>query len=108
MDVLSQQSEKTKTETSGEASPSSTPTVALVLEENETLYDEAFVVRETRWGTLKSFSLDGRSWVTGPNHDEGKQAVIYFTRQHLLREQGLAEAHDQLEHSYDAPAVVDL
>jgi len=78
------------------------------LEENETLYDEAFVIRESRWGTLKSFTLDGRSWVTGPNTDESRTALIYFTRQHLLREQGLAEAHDQLEHSYDAPPAVDL
>lgn len=108
MDVSSPLSEKTKMETAGEALPSSTQTTALVLEENEKVYDEAFVIRESRWGTLKSFTLDGRSWVTGPNSDQSREAIIYFTQQHLLREQGLAIAHDQLEHSYDASPVVDL
>ena len=108
MDASSQQLEKTKTETAGELLPSSTQTVALVLEENETVYDEAFVIRKTRWGTLKSFTLDGRSWVTGPDTDESRTALIHFTRQHLLREQGLDTAHDQLESSYDASPVVDL
>ncbi len=108
MDASSQQLEKTKTETAGEQSPSSTQTVALVLEENETVYDEEFVIRETRWGTLKSFTLDGQAWVVGPNTDESRTAIVYFTRQHLLREKGLATAHDQLESSYDASPVVDL
>ena len=108
MDASSQQSEKTKTETLGEASPSSTQTAALILEENETVYDEAFVIRKTRWGTLKSFTLDGRPWVVGPNSDESREAIVYFTQQHLLREKGLATAHDQLESSYDASPVVDL
>ena len=108
MDASSQQLEKTKTETLGEQSPSSTQTVALVLEENETVYDEAFVIRKTRWGTLKSFTLDGRPWVVGPNSDESREAIVHFTQQHLLREKGLATAHDQLESSYDASPVVDL
>ena len=95
-------------EIAGEPSPSNTQTAALVLEENETVYDEAFVIRKTRWGTLKSFTLDGQAWVVGPNTDESRTAIIYFTRQHLLKEQGLATAHDQLESSYDAPPVVDL
>jgi len=82
--------------------------VALVLEENETVYDEAFVIRKTRWGTLKSFTLDGRPRVTGLDSDESRTALIYFTQQHLLREKGLATAHDQLESSYDASPVVDL
>jgi hypothetical protein len=108
MDASSLQLEKTKTETAGEPLPSSTQTVALVLEENEVVYDEAFVIRKTRWGTLKSFTLDGRAWVVGANSDESRAALIYFTRQHLLREQGLATAHDQLESSYDASPTVDL
>ena len=108
MDASSQQLEKTKTETAGEQSPSSTQTAALVLEENETVYDEAFVVRKTRWGTLKSFTLDGQAWVVGPNTDESRTAIVYFTRQHLLREKGLTTVHDQLESSYDASPVVDL
>ena len=108
MDASSPQLEKTKTETLGEQLPSSTPTVALVLEENEVVYDEAFVIRKTRWGTLKSFTLDGRAWVVGPNTDESRTAILHFTRQHLLREQGLEAAHDQLESSYDASPVVDL
>ena len=108
MDASSQQLEKTKTETLGKQSPSSTQTVALVLEENETVYDEAFVIRETCWGTLKSFTLDGRPQVVGPNSDDSRTAIIYFTRQHLLREQGLGTAHDILESSYDASPVVDL
>jgi hypothetical protein len=107
MEKLFAESPKTAPEQSGEASPSST-LKPLELTENETVYDEAFVVRETRWGTLRSFTLDGRSWVIGPDTDTGRQAIIHFTRQHLLREQGLAEAHDQLEHSYDAPTAVDL
>jgi len=108
MDASSQQLEKTKTETLGEQLPSNTQTAALVLEENETVYDEAFVIRKTRWGTLKSFTLDGQAWVVGPNTDESRTAIVYFTRQHLLREKGLATAHDQLESSYDASPVVDL
>ncbi len=108
MDASSPQLEKTKMETAGEPSLLSTQTVALVLEENEVVYDEAFVIRKTRWGTLKSFTLDGRSWVTGPDSDESRTALVYFTQQHLLREQGLATAHDQLESSYDASPVVDL
>ena len=108
MDASLLQSEKTKMETSTEASPSNTQTAALVLEENETVYDEAFVIRKTRWGTLKSFTLDGQAWVVGPNTDESRTAIVYFTRQHLLREKGLATAHDQLESSYDASPVVDL
>ena len=108
MDVSSPQLEKTRTETSTEASLSNTATAALVLEENETVYDAAFVIRKTRWGTLKSFTLDGRSWVTGPNTDESREAIVYFTQQHLLREKGLETAHDQLESSYDASPVVDL
>jgi len=108
MDVSSPQLEKTRMETSGEASLSNTATAALVLEENETVYDEAFVIRKTRWGTLKSFTLDGRSWVVGPNTDESREAIVYFTQQHLLREKGLETAHDQLESSYDASPVVDL
>ena len=85
MDASSQQLEKTKVETAGEPSPSSTQTVALVLEENETVYDEEFVIRETRWGTLKSFTLDGRPQVVGPNSDDSRIAIIHFTRHHLLR-----------------------
>ena len=108
MDASLLQSEKTKMEIAGEPSPSNTQTAALVLEENETVYDEAFVIRKTRWGTLKSFTLDGQACVVGPNTDESRTAIIYFTRQHLLKEQGLATAHDQLESSYDAPPVVDL
>jgi hypothetical protein len=101
------ESAKTAQEKLGEASQSNSLT-PLALTENETVYDEAFVIRKTRWGTLKSFTLDGRAWVVGANSDESREALIYFTRQHLLREQGLATAHDQLESSYDAPAVVDL
>ena len=108
MDASSQQLEKTKVETAGEPSPSNTQTVALVLEENEAVYDEEFVIRETRWGTLQSFTLDGRSHVVGPNSDDSRTAIIYFTQQHLLREKGLETAHDQLESSYDASPVVDL
>ncbi len=101
-------SEKTQAGNAGGASPSSTSTKPLTLTENETVYDDAFVIRKTRWGTLKSFTLDGRAWVVGPDSDESRTAIIYFTRQHLLREQGLATAHDQLESSYDASPVVDL
>ena len=107
MEKLFAESPKTAPEKSGEASQSNTLT-PLKLTENETVYDEAFVIRKTRWGTLKSFTLDGRAWVVGPDTDESKTAILHFTRQHLLREQGLATAHDTLESSYDASPVVDL
>ena len=49
-----------------------------------------------------------KDYVTGPNTEQGREAVIYFTRQHLLKEQGLATEVDHLEHAYEANTAVDL
>ena len=109
MEGLFDESPKTAPETSGEASQSSTPT-PLELTENETVYDETFVVRKTRFDLLKSTSIadSTKDYVTGPDTEQGREAVVYFTRQHILKEKGLATAHDSLEHAYEAEATVDL
>ena len=109
MENLFEKSSKTAAETSGEPLSSSTP-IPLELTKDEVVYDETFVVRKTRFDLLKSTSIadSNKDYVTGPNTDQGRQAVVYFTRQHILADKGLATAHNQLESSYDASPVVDL
>ena len=51
--------------------------------ENETIYDEAFVVRETRYGLFQSHTVNGRAVLTGAE----KENVIIMTRWHLKCEQ---------------------
>jgi hypothetical protein len=53
------------------------------LRANEVVYDECFVVRETRYGLFISTTLHGRNVITGPTQD----AVIDMTRFHLKGEQ---------------------
>jgi hypothetical protein len=50
--------------------------------ENDTVIDDAFVVRKTRFGLYTSIGLDGRKWVTGLT----EEAVIYGTRFNLKAE----------------------
>lgn len=50
--------------------------------ENDTVIDDAFVVRKTRFGLYTSIGLDGRKWVTGLT----EEAVIFGTRFNLKAE----------------------
>lgn len=52
------------------------------LRDDDTIIDEAFVVRTTRFGLYHSIGLDGRKWVTGLT----KEAVIFGTRFNLKAE----------------------
>ena len=51
--------------------------------ENEEVIDEAFVVRETRYGLYKSTTVAGRAMLTGAD----KENVVIMTRWHLKCEQ---------------------
>ena len=53
------------------------------LRENETVHDEVFVVRETRFGLYKSTTLEGREMLTGAD----KENIVIMTRWHLKCEQ---------------------
>ncbi len=53
------------------------------LRENETVYDDVFVVRETRFGLYKSTTAAGRAMLTGAD----KENVVMMTRWHLKCEQ---------------------
>ena len=64
------------------SSPSAT-TKTFDLKPNEVVYDECFVVRETRYGLFISTTLEGRNVITGPTQD----SVIDMTRFHLKGEQ---------------------
>ena len=64
------------------SSPSAT-TKTFDLKPNEVVYDECFVVRETRYGLFISTTLEEREVITGPTRD----AVIIMTRFHLKGEQ---------------------
>lgn len=59
-----------------------TPKKPFVLEEGEKVYDDAFVVRKTRFGLYTSIGLDGRKWVTGLT----EEAVVYGTKFNLKAE----------------------
>ena len=52
------------------------------LQEGEKVYDEAFVVRKSRFGLYNSIGLDGRKWITGLT----EEAVVYGTRFNLKAE----------------------
>ena len=101
MEGLFPQSEKPKTEESTEQSPSNTK---LELMENEVVYDDAFVVRESRFGLFNSIDLNGRGWVTSPT----LEAAILWTRDHLKREQEGALASDLLERTYEGTVTGKL
>ena len=53
------------------------------LREDETVYDEAFVVRETRYGLYQSHTVKGRAMLTGADEEN----VMIMTRWHLKCEQ---------------------
>ena len=59
-----------------------TPEFVFELEEGEKVYDDAFVVRETRYGLFSSIGLDGRKWVTALT----EEACVYGTRFNLKAE----------------------
>ena len=47
------------------------------------IYDESFTVSESRWGTWKSTTLEGRDVITAPT----KESCVNVTRYHLKGEQ---------------------
>ena len=53
------------------------------LRENETVHDEVFVVRKTRFGLFKSTTVQGREMLTGASEEN----VVIMTRWHLKCEQ---------------------
>ena len=53
------------------------------LHENETVHDEVFVVRKTRFGLYQSHTISGRSMLTGADEEN----VVIMTRWHLKCEQ---------------------
>ena len=59
-----------------------TPEFVFKLEEGEKVYDDAFVVRESRHGLFSSIGVDGRKWITGLT----EEAVVYGTRYNLKAE----------------------
>lgn len=58
------------------------PEFVFELKEGEKVYDNAFVVRETRYGLFSSIGLDGRKWVTAMT----EEACVYGTRFNLKAE----------------------
>ena len=59
-----------------------TPEFVFKLEEGEKVYDDAFVVRKTRYGLFNAIGLDGRKWVTALT----EEACVYGTRFNLKAE----------------------
>ena len=59
-----------------------TPEFVFKLEEGEKVYDDAFVVRKTRYGLYNSIGLDGRKWITALT----EEACVYGTRFNLKAE----------------------
>jgi len=59
-----------------------TPEVVFEVREGEKVWDDAFVVRESRYGLFNSIGIDGRKWVTGLT----EEAVVYGTRYNLKAE----------------------
>ncbi len=53
------------------------------LRENETVHDDIFVVRKTRFGLFKSTTVQGREMLTGASEEN----VVIMTRWHLKCEQ---------------------
>ena len=80
MENMFSQSESTPQETRSESSPSPTP---LELRKDEIIYDDAFVVRESRYGCFSSTTLEGRRMLTGGT----LKGVVEMTRWHLKCEQ---------------------
>ena len=59
-----------------------TPEAVFKIEEGEKVYDDAFVVRKSRFGLYSSIGVDGRRWVTGLT----EEAVVFGTRYNLKAE----------------------
>ena len=59
-----------------------TPEFVFELEEGEKVYDDAFVVRKTRYGLFNSIGVDGRKWITAMT----EEACVYGTRFNLKAE----------------------
>jgi hypothetical protein len=59
-----------------------TPEYAFKPEKGEKVYDDAFVVRKTRYGLYNSIGTDGRKWVTALT----EKACVYGTRFNLKAE----------------------
>ena len=66
-----------------EPTTSSQSRTTFQLEPDEVVYDEAFVVRKTRFGIYSSTTVQGRKMLTGGT----KEGVITMTRWHLKCEQ---------------------
>ena len=59
-----------------------TPEAVFEVCEGEKVWDDAFVVRESRYGLFSSIGIDGRKWITGMT----EEAVVYGTRYNLKAE----------------------
>lgn len=59
-----------------------TPECVFEIEEGEKVWDDAFVVRKTRYGLYNSIGVDGRKWITALT----EEACVYGTRFNLKAE----------------------
>ena len=66
----------------GETGLAPTPEFVFTLGEDEKVYDDAFVVRKSRFGLYTAIGLDGRKWVTAL----AEEACVYGTRFNLKAE----------------------
>jgi len=66
-----------------EPTTQSPTTTSFQIEPDEVVYDEAFVVRESRFGLFNSTTVEGRKMITGLT----KETVITMTRWYLKCEQ---------------------
>ena len=95
-------SESATTDASKGLSPS--PTKTFSLEKDEVVYDDVFVVRESRYGLFISFvTTDGREVITAGTREE----CIKVTRFHLKGEQEGFPPECYLS-SYAAEKRIDL
>ena len=81
MENMSASSASTPQEKLSGLSPS--PTKVFQLRENEEVYDECFVVRESRYGLFVSTTLEGQEVITAPT----AESCLLVTRFHLKGEQ---------------------
>lgn len=66
----------------GDTGLAPTPEFVFKLGDDEKVYDEAFVVRKSRFGLYTSIGLDGRKWITALT----EEACVYGTRFNLKAE----------------------
>jgi hypothetical protein len=68
--------------------------ISIIEEELPVVYDEAFTVKEQRWGTFDSYDLEGKPLVTSLT----KEACISATRWYLKgRQEGFTEVITQYD-----------